>query len=235
MPTKEPMTTQPFLRSAFLAVLATLLLAACGTAPEAAPHDTPPPPVTSVAQADLQLAAVKSERAAIETRYVERERVCYTKFFVNNCLDAAKEQRRTALSAQRAIEVQANQFKRRAVVEDRDRQVAEAERRFQEQEAKLAAEPPKPTPTVKPEAAPRQSTVPQRKADLAQRLKADEQRDARDAASRAQKVKDFEARKAESVKSQKRVAERKAERAAKAAKDAEEAKAKAAQSAGQAK
>nr|WP_314545916.1 hypothetical protein [uncultured Massilia sp.] len=204
-----------------LALSLSMLLAACGTTPEAVPRETPPPPVTSVAEADQQLAAVARERAGIEARFAERERVCYAKFFVNNCLDEAKERRRTALAAQRAIEVQAQRFKREAVVENRDRQVAEAERRFQEKEAELAAQPPKPTPAAKPPAAPPTPTLAKRQAEHAKRVQAEERKDAEDADKRAQKVRDFEQRKVEAEKRQAKVAQRKAERAAKEAKDAE--------------
>src|SRR5438105_1480713 len=92
-----------------------VLLAACG-ANRPAPREVPPPPVTSVAQADAQLAAVARERSAIEVRFAERERYCYDKFFVTGCLDEAKERHRSALAAQRAIEVQAERFKRQAAV-----------------------------------------------------------------------------------------------------------------------
>ena len=216
----------PFRTGALGAMLCTLL-AACGTA-EVVPREVPPPPVTSVAQADQQLAAVARERAGIEARYAERERVCYDKFFVNNCLDEAKERRRAALAAQRAIEVQAERFKRQAAVDERDRNLAEANRRFAEEEARLANQPPKPAPEVTPVPPPRPSTVPGRIAQRNARLKAEQQQDARDAEKRAQNVRDYEKRKAESADRQRRVAERKAERAAKAAKEAEEAKAEAA-------
>jgi hypothetical protein len=212
------------------ALLAAALLAACA-GPDVAPREVPPPPVTSVAQADQQLAAVARERAAIEARFAERERVCYDKFFVNKCLDEAKERRRNALAAQRAIEVQAERFKRQAVVEERDRNLAEADRRFKEQEAKLAAEPPKPAPEPAPAPPPRKPTVADRTAQRDARLRAERQQEAADAGKRAQNVRDYEARKAESAERQRKVAERKAEKAAKAAKDAkaaEDAKAKAA-------
>lgn len=213
--------TIPFpFRSAVLAALAALLLAACGTVPEAVPHEAPPPPVTSVAQADLQLAAVAQERRAIETRFVERERVCYAKFFVNRCLDEARERHRTALSAQRAIEIQAQRFKRETVVAERDRQLAEADRKYQEKEAQLAAEPPKPTAAPKPPAAPPQPTLAKRAAERDARLQAEQKKETQEAGQRAQNVRDLEARKAESARRQAKVAERKAERAAKAAKDA---------------
>jgi len=195
------------------------LLSACASH-DVVPHEVPPPPVTSVAQADQYLAAVARERAAIEARFAERERVCYDKFFVNNCLDEAKERRRNALAAQRAIEVQAERFKRQAVVDERDRNLAEADRRFREQEAKLATEPPKPPPEPAPVPPPRKPTVPDRMAQRDARLRAQQQKDAAEAGKRAQKVHDYEARKAQSEERQRKVAERKAEKAAKEAKEA---------------
>jgi colicin import membrane protein len=217
------------------AMLVSALLAACAGNAQA-PREVPPPPVTSVAQADTQLAAVARERAAIEARYAERERACYDKFFVNNCLDEAKEQRRIALAAQRAIEVQAAHFKRAAVVEDRERQMVEAEKRYQEQEARMAAEPPKPPRQVTPPPAPpKPSDVPQRIAERDARLRDEAAKEAADAGKRAQSAQAYEQRKAESAERQRRVAEKKAERAAKAAKEAAEAAEKAKAAAQQAK
>jgi len=208
---------------ALAVALSAALLSACASQ-DVVPREVPPPPVTSVAQADQQLAAVALERKAIEARFAERERVCYDKFFVNNCLDEAKERRRSALAAQRAIEVQAERFKRQAIVEERDRNLAEAERRFKEQEARLEAEPPKPAPEPAPLPSPRKSTVPQRLAERDARLRAQQQQEAANADKRAQNVRDYEARKAQSEERQRKVAQRKAEKAAKAAKEAKEAK-----------
>jgi hypothetical protein len=200
-----------------------LLLAACG-ANQTAPHEVAPPPVTSVAQADAQLAAVARERTAIEVRFAERERVCYNKFFVTGCLDEAKERHRSALAAQRAIEVQAERFKRQAAVDERDRKLAEADKRYREEEGRLSAEPPKPEHVVEPAPAPRASTVPARVAERDARLKAAQAKEAAEAPKRAQNVRDYERRKAESLERQRDVERRKAERAAKAAKKAEEDK-----------
>jgi hypothetical protein len=200
-----------------------LLLAACG-ANRPAPHEVAPPPVTSVAQADAQLAAVARERTAIEVRFAERERVCYNKFFVTGCLDEAKERHRSALAAQRAIEVQAERFKRQAAVDERDRKLAEADKRYREEEGRLSAEPPKPEHVVEPAPAPRASTVPARVAERDARLKAAQAKEAAEAPKRAQNVRDYERRKAESLERQRDVERRKAERAAKAAKKAEEDK-----------
>jgi hypothetical protein len=184
--------------------------------------------VTSVAQADQQLASVARERAAIEARFAERERVCYAKFFVTSCLDEAKERRRSALAAQRAIEVQAERFKRQAVVDERDRKLLEADKKYREEEARMAAEPPKPPRAVEAAPPPRAPTAPGRIAERNAKLKAAQDKDAAEAAKRAQNVKDYERRKAESEERQRDVARKKAEREAKAAKKAEEEKAKAA-------
>lgn len=196
-------------------MLSSLLAACAGN--EVAPREVPPPPVTSVAQADQQLAGVARERAAIEARFAERQHVCYDKFFVNNCLDEAKERHRSALAAQRAIEVQAERFKRQAAADERDRQVAESEQRFREQEAQLAAEPPKPPPQVTPVPPPRPGAA-NRAAERAARVKADAKQEAQDAGKRAQNVRDYEQRKADSEARQRSIAQRKAERAAEAAK-----------------
>jgi colicin import membrane protein len=216
------------IRAALLCPLLAVLLAACaGNRP--APREAPPPPVTSTAQADQQLASVARERAGIESRFAERERVCYDKFFVNRCLDEARERHRSALAAQRAIEVQAERFKRQAVVDERDRQLAEAEKRYREEEARFATEPPKPAREVQATPAPRTSTVQGRVAERDAALKASQAKEAAEAPQRARNVRDFERRKAESEERQRDVARKKAERAARAAKKAEEAKARAAQ------
>ena len=225
-------TDTPALRALPALAFAALLAACAG--PDVVPREVSPPPVTSVAQADQQLAAVARERVGIEARFAERERVCYDKFFVNSCLDEAKERRRSALAAQRAIEVQADRFKRQAVVEERDRNLAEAERRFQEQEARLAAEPLTPSAEPAPVPPPRKPTVPGRVAERDARLRAARQEEASEAGKRAQNVREFEARKAESAERQRKVAQRKAEKAKKAAKEAEDAKTKAAQDAAKA-
>jgi len=212
------------------AALLSLLLAACGTN-RPAPREVPPPPVSSVAQANQQLAAVARERAGIEARFAERERVCYDKFFVNNCLDEAKERRRSALVAQRAIEVQAERFKRQAAVDERDRKLAEADKKYREEEARLAAQPPAPVRTVQDLPPPRQPTVPQRVAERDARVKEAQARETAEAPQRAGNVREYERRKAESEERQREVARKKAERAAKAAKKAEEDAARAAKAA----
>jgi hypothetical protein len=224
------MKAELFMRLARLgmpgALLCALLAACAGNGP--APREVAAPPVTSVAQADQQLAAVKRERAGIEARFAEREAECYKKFFVNRCLDEAKERRRSALSAQRAIEIQAERFKRQATVDERDRKLAEADKKYREEEARMATEPPRTPREIEAAPPPRAATAPARIAERDARLKQAEAKEAAEAPKRAQSVRDFERRKAESEEHQRDVARRKAERAAKQAKKAEEEKAKAA-------
>jgi colicin import membrane protein len=222
------MKTDMLIRRAIPASLLAMLLAACATNGPA-PREVPPPPVTSSAQADQQLAAVARERAGIEARYAERERVCYDKFFVTSCLDEAKERRRSALAAQRAIEIQAERFKRQAVVDERDRKLAEADKKFREEEARMAAQPPAPARQVQEVQAPRPATAPQKVAARNARLKEVQAKEAAEAPQRAKNARDFERRKAESEERQRDVARKKAERAAKKAEEDAARAAKAAQ------
>ncbi len=222
------MTSHPLLRAAGAAFLAAAL-AACASV-EPGPAVDAVDPTTSVEQADARLAAVAAERAAIEARFAEREVLCYEKFFVNNCLDEAKERRRVALVAQRNIEIEAERFKRRAKVEERDREIAAAEAEFKAEEAALAAQPaaaPR-EPTALPPAKP--SPAASRMARRNARAQEEAARAPEEAAKAAANARAFEERKRKSEQKQKEVAERVAEREAKAAarKAEEEKKAKAA-------
>ena len=83
------------------------------------------------ASADQALAEAVQQRAVIETRFTRDQRDCYRKFFTTSCLDDAKERRRIALGQVRAVEVEANSYKRHARVRERDK--ALEERRAQEE------------------------------------------------------------------------------------------------------
>jgi colicin import membrane protein len=212
------MTRITTLRAGALLALASLL-AACSTTQPAAP-DVPPPASTSTAQAEQRLAAVAAERRAIETRYAEREVVCYDKFFVTRCLDEASEQQRVALLEQRAIEIEASRYLRQAKVDERDRALAVAEAAYQKEEAELAANPlaVKAPPTA---ALPAPRTTPaESRAARTKRLEENAARTQSAQARAAQNVAAAEARRVESIERQKQVARRVAEREAKAAKRA---------------
>lgn len=214
--------TRPMMpRTIAIAALA-LLLGACSNA-ELAREETPPAPTTSPEQAEGRLAAVAVERAAIEARYADREAVCYDRFFVNRCLDEAREVRRAALVTQRAIEIEASHYLRRLKVEERDRAIAEADAAYAREEAELAANPP-PVKDPASAAAPPPRTKPAesrvvRSQQRAQETAANAQKEA---AERAANVAAYEERRRKSEQRQKEVARRVAEREAKAAQRAAE-------------
>lgn len=119
-----------------------LALALCAgmlgcAAPDLAHESAPVPVSTSVQQADAKLAEAAILRERAESIFAEREQLCYTQFFVNNCLDQAKEDRHAALSGLRPIEIEASRFKRAYAVEQRDLALAA-------DNAKTDAQPPVP-------------------------------------------------------------------------------------------
>ena len=87
--------------------------------------------IQSVEIADAALLESGRERTAVEARYKADEHKCYSKFFATKCLDEAKERRRLALTRVRSVEIEANSFKRRERVVERDR--ALQQQRDQEQ------------------------------------------------------------------------------------------------------
>ncbi|WP_409266310.1 hypothetical protein [Massilia sp. BHUDP2] len=221
------MRTYPIIRVLAAAAVAASLSACASVEPGPALETVDP--TTSVEQADQRLAAVAVERAAIEARYAEREAVCYEKFFVNNCLDEAKERRRVALNAQRNIEIEAERFKRRVKVEERDREIAAADAEYKAEEARLAAEPPPPPRDTTALPPPKPSPAASRMARRNAKAKEEAARAPEEAAKAAANARAFEERKRKSEEKQKEVAQRVAERQAKAAaRKAEEEKAKAA-------
>jgi colicin import membrane protein len=85
----------------------------------------PPGSIRSVEHADGALSEAAVERAEIEARYLAEEQACHPDFFTTSCIQKAKERRRIALSALRPIELEANAFKRKARVTERDQALAE--------------------------------------------------------------------------------------------------------------
>ncbi len=113
-----------------MVVSVSLWLAACASRPPAVNTDViinfpSADPVTSVEQADQVLENVALAKAQINWRYQQKEQICYDKFFVNHCLLAARDERRTDLARVKQVEVAANYFKRRDQVEQMDRNLYE--------------------------------------------------------------------------------------------------------------
>lgn len=90
--------------------------------------------INSPDAADLALQEASHERAGIEQRFLSEEQACFDLFFANACRDKAAERRRVALSAVRKVEVQANAFKRKARVAERDKVLAEKSATQQKEE-----------------------------------------------------------------------------------------------------
>jgi hypothetical protein len=164
------------------------------------------PASTSVQQADDRLAETAALRAAAESRFVEREQVCYTKFFVNNCLDRAKDERHAALAGLRPIEIEASRFKRAYAVDQRDLALEASN-------AKTDAQP----PVARPEKAPAPpASIPNARAPRQEKPAV-----ATDDAKRAANVAAYEKKRAASQQRQREIAAKQAEREAKeAAKEA---------------
>jgi hypothetical protein len=174
---------------------------------------------TSVEQANAALAKVATERAAVNDEFAESEAVCNSKFFVNNCLDKAKEKRRIALSSLRAIEVEAEHFKRVDSVRKRDADLAERARKDAEDQALRTTHAPKqPKDQDKPPQRSSGPSVAEREAGHEAKMQRQAAQDAAEAGKRAANVQAFEQKKAESERRQADVARKKLENAAKAAK-----------------
>ncbi|PWF55299.1 hypothetical protein C7C56_002550 [Massilia glaciei] len=195
--------------------------------------DTPPPgPVLgSTLEADRALAEAARLRAAAEADYADSERFCYTKFFVNNCLDAARERRRATLAVVRVVEVDAGRYKRAKAVEERDLAMAEAAREHAANEARRAVEWADREPAAKPVAeAARPARAPdraRREAEHAAKLARIAERERAEAPLRAARAARFEEKRAESARRQRAVAAKQAakraeKQAEKAEKDASE-------------
>lgn len=209
--------------------LAPLALACCAlTAPALALAQAPaavpaPTPTTSVEEANAKLAEVASGRAAVEARFAEGERECYTRFFVNNCLDKIKETRRTALAQLRAVEVEASHFKRADAVDKRDRALVDSDVKYTAKAAVREASPRVPHVEHAPAPAPRTGgkDLAQKQAEHDARVQKQAVRDAAQAGKRAEKAAAFERKQQVAAERQRAVAaklaEKQAERERKAA------------------
>lgn len=223
------------------AALAAWTLFAAATA-QASPEDLaqryPKGSFSSVEQADQALQQVQQERAAVEAEFADAQYACYSKFFSTPCVDHAKDRRREALNALRAVEVDAQAYKRREKVAERDsalqqqadKDAAEApdraarEKENEEKAAQRAADraaraaTPAAAPgaghgpaTPKPEAAPRTGGR-DRVAEHEARLREEERESAAGAAQRAQNVEEYQRKQEEAKERQRRAAEKVAER-----------------------
>ena len=108
------------------------------TSPSSAAGRYPAGSIQSVTDADDALADMAKERAEIEARYVAEEQACLPKFFATSCIEQAQERRRAATMQLRAVELEANTFKRRARVAERDKALEERRRQDESEGAERA-------------------------------------------------------------------------------------------------
>lgn len=172
------------------------------------------PPSKSLAEADRKLADAIAKRSAIEAEFAASEQVCYKKFFVNSCLEKAKEKRREALAVVRSIEVEAELYQRRDKADARDRALAESQKEFEADAAQRAANPrpervEEPAPEPKPIAA-----QTNRAAANAAKLKRIAEKEQAEAGQRAQNAANFEKKRLESERREAQRRKRQAEREA---------------------
>lgn len=179
------------------------------------------PATHSVEQADATLARVAQDRAAVQQRYAASEQLCYAKFFVNNCLDKAREERRAALAELHAVEVEANHFKRLNAVERRDQELAERARKDAEEQALRAAQPPKPTKAAALDAPPRAAagapSLAERQAAHDARTRRQQAEQAAGAGQRAANVAAYEKKQRDAAQRQAAIARKKEQTASKRA------------------
>lgn len=81
--------------------------------------------IDSVARATAALDDVARARLRVEAQLARDERACTSVFFTTRCLDQAREHRRAALAGLRPVEIEANTYKRRARVDERERAQAQ--------------------------------------------------------------------------------------------------------------
>ncbi|MDM5181043.1 hypothetical protein PO883_28065 [Massilia sp. DJPM01] len=214
----------PLIRACALALLAAGL-GACSNS--LLPTSVVPvvPATVSVEQAELKLEQVRSQRAAAEARYANSEVTCYERFFVNDCLDEAREYRRVTLSYLNAVEDEAKHFQRKASADARDVAVAESVRAAEAEEARLAANP-TPAAVAAPPKVKGPSTKPTleaRKAAQAAKLARIAQEEKAAGPERAANAEAFAQKRIDSEKRQRKVEEKKAASAKKAEKAAKDA------------
>ena len=106
------------------------LCSACATRPpevdtNVAINFPDPAPIVALEQADTVLAAVALAKAQIDWRYRQKEQICFDRFWMNDCLHSAANERRTDLARVKKSEVEAQHFKRKNTVEDMDRSLYE--------------------------------------------------------------------------------------------------------------
>jgi colicin import membrane protein len=185
-----------------------------------------PGSIQSIEAADEVLGAIEGERQNIERNYAVEQHACYDKFFVSSCLSRAAERRRLALQQIRPAEIEANVYKRRAKVEERDKNLAEQKLRDQQEAAQRAQQQRdrEISTAAKVEHNAREAQAAtansrahageaqKREAEHAARLQKNQAEEAANAGERAKNIADFEKKRQEAEARQREIAAKKAEK-----------------------
>jgi hypothetical protein len=127
--------------------------------------------IDSPAKAEQALEAVSKARTEIELAHAAEQRSCYPTFFTTSCLDKAAERRRQGFANLRPIEIEAEIFRRRTRVIERDRELADSTRKTlaeqQDKDQALST----PEPAGKPAKAVREASL---QAQLTEQQKRDD-------------------------------------------------------------
>lgn len=185
--------------------------------------------IANVETADKALADADRERKLVDARYMQEQADCYPKFFTTACLDEAKERHRAALAQLRSVEVEANAFKRKAKVIERDRSLEE--RRAQDEaDAKRRALSVRPEQPAERDGAPENTTrndnaapLPDRVEQHRAKMEQERRQEAADAQKREENIRKYEKKVQDAQERQREVAARKAEKERKRAEKANSA------------
>ncbi|MBI1892086.1 MAG: hypothetical protein HYS18_15685 [Burkholderiales bacterium] len=81
--------------------------------------------IVSVEAAERALIEAQKARASENAQFHAEEQACYPKFFTTSCLEATRERHRLGLLQIRQVELEANGFKRRTRVAEREQALKE--------------------------------------------------------------------------------------------------------------
>lgn len=177
--------------------------------------------IHAVDAAELALVEVSKERAEVEHRFVTEKNACLSRFFASSCEEHAKEQRRKTLEELKAVEVEANAFKRQARVDERDRALEEKrvqdekdrqERARQQEESPRTQRPADSAPKDNMTTAQTEAMASERIAKHDAKLKRIEADEAANAQKRAENISAYQKKVLDAQAHQKEVEKKKAEK-----------------------
>lgn len=178
--------------------------------------------IRSVQDAEAALADVRQEQAEAEARYLAEQQACHPKFFATSCIEQAKERRRQALSAVRPVELEANTFKRKKRLAEREQALAERLAKDEHNRSRNAGQgvPEEATALPAPAAArpdepePQEQSAPldDRQAQHDAKRQRREAEEMANAGKRAANIAAYEKKQRDAEARQRKVAERKAEK-----------------------